>query len=59
MEENDQLYVLIIFPLEISPQHPCIEGWVGPTASQDAWRKENNSPCQKSNSDSSIIQPIA
>jgi hypothetical protein len=41
-------------PKESDPAINCIRGWVGPKASG-----ENSSPYQNSNSDPSVLQPVA
>jgi hypothetical protein len=46
-------------PGDRDPDNHCIGGWVGPRDSLEDWRNENSLPYLDSNSDPSVVQPVA
>jgi hypothetical protein len=46
-------------PGESGPCTHWVEGWVNPSAGMDIWRRENSWPYQDSDSDPSVVEPVA
>jgi hypothetical protein len=58
-EVSCQLHALAVLPPGKDPGTHWIGGWVDPRAGLDNVRRENFCPHRDSNSDASVVQPVA